>query len=91
MLEHFLLPFVVTQLQLIILLAISMITGMQISLWQVIGMFLLLCIFIVILDINFSCIALLINDYKQRDFILNIVMTPLILPRRYFILLIMLL
>ena len=71
-------PFVVTLLQLIILLAISMITGMQISLWQVIGMFLLLCIFIVFWTSIFSCIALLINDYKQRDFILSVVMTPLI-------------
>ena len=72
------LPFVVTLLQLIILLAISMITGMQISLWQVIGMFLFLCIFIVFWTSIFSCIALLINDYKQRDFILSVVMTPLI-------------
>ena len=72
------LPFVVTLLQLIILLAISMITGMRISLWQVIGMFLLLCIFIVFWTSIFSCIALLINDYKQRDFILGVVMTPLI-------------
>ena len=63
------LPFVVTLLQLIILLAISMITGMQISLWQVIGMFLLLCIFIVFWTSIF---------YKQRDFILSVVMTPLI-------------
>ena len=36
------LPFVVTLLQLIILLAISIITGMQISLWQVIGILRLL-------------------------------------------------
>ncbi|MBF0925285.1 MAG: ABC transporter permease, partial [Atopobium sp.] len=44
----------------------------------VIGMFLLLCIFIVFWTSIFSCIALLINDYKQRDFILSVVMTPLI-------------
>ena len=42
------------------------------------SLFLLLCIFIVFWTSIFSCIALLINDYKQRDFILGVVMTPLI-------------
>ncbi len=51
---------------------------MQISLWQRYIVFLLLCVFSLYSDINFSCIVL-INDYKQRYFslFLSVVMTCL--------------